>query len=175
MQAESESFQPADVDAFLDEFVLIERDSLVQRLRAAGARLQELAGRIPEGAPPGGEGWSPHQVLAHIAALSKLYGMLTYRIGTGALSEFELMPMVNQRDSAGAALAQLPAAQLAAMIQADHSRTLEYVRKASADDLRRTCALGSGRAMSAGEVLRLALVAHLEQHVRQLEAALPDC
>jgi DinB superfamily len=173
VQTESESFRPADIDTFLDEFVLIERDSLAERLLAAGARLQELAPRVPEGRPPGPEGWSAHEVLAHIAALSKLYGMLTYRIGSGALTEFELMPMVNQRDSAGAALAQLPTAELAAMIQADHRRTLEYVRSAAPDDLRRKCALGQGREMSAGEVLRLALVAHVEQHVKQLEAALP--
>jgi len=170
---ESESFRPADIDAFLDEFVVIERDQLVQRLTAAGARLQELAPRIPDGAPTSAQGWSAHEVLAHVAALSKLYGMLTYRIGSGVLTEFELMPMVNQRDSAGAALAQLPTAELAAMIQADHRRTLDYVRTAPAADLRRKCDLGQGREMSAGEVLRLALVAHVEQHVKQLEAALP--
>jgi len=171
---ESEGFQPADIGGFLDEFVIVERDSLAERLTAAGARLRELAPRISEGGTPGAQDWNPHQVLAHIAALSKLYGMLTYRIGTGALTEFALMPMINQRDSAGAALAQLPVADLTGMIQADHQRTLEYVRRAGPDDLRRTCALGPGWTMSAGEVLRLALVAHVEQHVQQLEAALTD-
>jgi len=173
VRTESESFQPADIAGFLDEFAIVERDSLAERLTAAGARLLELAPRIPEAAPPGTQGWNPHQVLAHIAALSKLYGMLTYRIGSGALDEFELMPMINQRDSAGAALTQLPIPELLAMIQADHQRTLDYVRGAGPDDLRRTCRLGPGWTMSAGEVLRLALVAHVEQHVRQLEAELP--
>jgi len=173
VQTESESFQPTDIGRFLDEFVLIERDALVERLLAAGARLAQLSGRVSESAPPGGSGWNSHEVLAHIAALSKLYGMLTYRIGSGALTEFDLMSMINQRDSAGAVLARLPAPELLAMIQTDHRRTLDYVRGAAADDLRRTCRLGPDWTMSAGEVLRLALVAHVEQHVNQLEAALP--
>ncbi len=107
-----------------------------------------------------------------LAALSKLYGMLTYRVGKGALAEFDLMAMVHQRDAAGAALAQLPVAELVAMIQADHARTLAYVRGASAAELERRCLFNGERELSAGEILRLPLVAHVEQHLSQLEAAL---
>lgn len=174
LATESEVFQQADIDRFLDEFVLVERDALVERLESAGARLAELAKRVPEDPAAAAGRWSSKQVLAHVAALSKLYGMLTYRIGTGALTEFALMPMVNQRDSAGAALAQLPVAELVAMIEADHKRTLDYARRMSAEELRRSCRLGPDWVMSASEVLRLALVAHVEQHVGQLAAALAD-
>ena len=174
MRGESATFQPADVERFLDEFLDIERAGLVARLEACSARLAELAPRIPRAAAPGTASWNAHEILAHVVALSKLYGMLTYKIGSGALTEFDLMAMVNQRDAAGEALAQLDDGELLAMAPADHRRTLEYVRGASAADLRRRCRLGAGREMTAGEVLRLPLVAHLEQHVRQLEAALRD-
>ncbi|HEX6348475.1 MAG TPA: DinB family protein [Candidatus Dormibacteraeota bacterium] len=172
MPTESETFGAAQVEDFLDELLLVERDALVARLEAAGRRLAELAGRIPESAAADGSGWGAKQVLAHIAALSKLYGMMTYRIGKGAMTEFELLPMVHQRDAAGEALAQMPVPDLVAMIQADHARTIAYVREASAADLRRRCALDVGAGMTAGEVLRLPLVAHVEQHLGQLEAAL---
>jgi hypothetical protein len=173
MRVESAAFQPADVERFLDEFLEVEREDLVRRLEAASNRLAKLAPLIPPGAAPGSGGWNAHEVLAHVVALSKLYGMLTYKIGSGALAEFDLMSMVNQRDAAQAALAELGDPELLAMAQADHRRTLDYVRGASAADLQRRCRLGLGREMSAGEVLRLPLVAHLEQHVRQLEATLP--
>lgn len=171
MATESETFASADVDRFLDELRLIERDALVARLEAAGSRLASLAQRIPESPPPG-DGWNPKQVLAHLAALSKLYGMLTYRVGTGALSAFDLMAMVNQRDAAGADLAQLPVAELVAMVQADHARTLAFARSASAEQWERRCRFNGERDMSAGEIFRLPLVAHVEQHLSQLEAAL---
>src|SRR5207248_7398965 len=170
MATESETFASADVDRFLDELRLIERDALVARLEAAGSRLASLAQRIPESPPPG-DGWNPKQVLAHLAALSKLYGMLTYRVGTGALSAFDLMAMVNQRDAAGAALAQLPVAELVAMVQADHARTLAFARSASAEQWERRCRFNGERDMSPGEIFRLPLVAHVEQHLSQLQAA----
>ena len=53
MATESETFASADVDRFLDELRLIERDALVARLEAAGSRLASLAQRIPESPPPG--------------------------------------------------------------------------------------------------------------------------
>jgi hypothetical protein len=172
MRGESLTFQPSDIERFLDEFEDLEREALIERLEAASARLAELAPRIPQPAEPGTSDWSAHEVLAHVVALSKLYGMLTYKIGSGGMTEFDLLAMVHQRDAAGEALAQMDDAQLLAMALADHRRTLDYLRGASAADLRRRCRLGEGREMSAGEVLRLPLVAHLEQHVRQLEAAL---
>lgn len=172
MRGESLDFQPADIERFLDEFREIEREALIGRLEAASARLSELAPRIPGDAAPGTSSWSAHEVLAHVVALSKLYGMLTYRIGSGALTEFDLLAMVHQRDAAGEALAQMDDARLLATALADHRKTLDYLRGASAADLERRCRLGEGREMSAGEVLRLPLVAHLEQHVRQLEDAL---
>lgn len=170
---ESETFLLADVDEFLDAALLVDRDALVTRLEAADARLDVLAARISDRPAPGARDWSAKQVLAHIAGLSKLYGMLTYKVGSGALSEFELMPMVHLRDAATETLSERPVADLLAMIQKDHARTLAYARGATAEELRRVCRFDLGREMSAGEILRLALVSHVEQHVRQLEEALP--
>jgi DinB superfamily len=169
---ESETFRHADMLRFLDELERLDLDQVAGRLEAADDRLAALAGLIPEDAAPGPDGWSAREVLAHIAALSKLYGMLTYRIGSGALTEFELLPMVNARDVAGAALVRLPVAELLHRVRADHQRTLAYVRQAPTADLRRRCRLHADLSLSAGEIFRTVLVAHVEQHVAQLEAAL---
>lgn len=170
MKIESTTFRPSDIDAFVDEFVLIERDVLVARLEAGSAELGRLGSRVAAG--DGGDEWSAQEVVAHIAALSKLYGMLTYKVGTGAMSEVDLMSHIAQRDVFGEQLAQLPVGELVAMAQSDHRRTADYLRRASAEELGRSVQLAELGEMTAGEIARLALVAHFEQHLQQLRAAL---
>ncbi len=172
MRIESTAFTAADLEGFLDELVEADKRSLVDRLERASARLAELGEQVAVGVPAGGEGWSAHEVLAHIAVLSKFYGVLTHRIGTGALTELDLLGNVNLRDVLGEQMAKLPPGELVASALADHRRTLEYLRRAPAGDLRRTARLSHGGEMSAADVARLALCAHLETHLRQLEASL---
>ncbi len=112
-------------------------------------------------------------MLAHIAVLSKFYGMLTYKIGSGQMTELDLLGNVQVRDVLGEPLAQRPPAELVEMALADHRRTVEYLRSADARAMRRECVLDGGRAvMRAEEVAREALVGHLELDVEQLEGAL---
>jgi uncharacterized damage-inducible protein DinB len=171
VKIESPSFQPADIAAFHSEFVVIERDLLVDRLEAASAELGDLAARVE--AIPGEEGrWSAQEILAHIVMLSKLYGMLTYKVGTGAMTEVDLAGHIAQRDVLGEQMAKLPAAELVAMALADHRRTAAYLRTATPEELARRVDLAQLGRMTAGEIARLPLVAHLEQHVRQLREAL---
>jgi hypothetical protein len=172
MRIESTEFTGEDLDRFLDDLVERERDLLVERLERVSARVGELAPRVPDEPASGSEAWNAREVLAHIAVLSKFYGVVGYRIGSGEMSELDLRGNVSQRDVQGERLAQLPPSQLLAMAQADHDRTLDWLRGATSAQLRRRCDMGEGMSMTAEDVLRLALCAHLEQHVEQLERAL---
>ncbi len=182
MKIESTSFGPAELATFMDDLIDIDRQALIERLGRDSERLGQLAGLVtrasetrPASGPESGEGtqdWSAHEVLAHIAVLSKFYGVLAYQIGSGRLSELDLLGQVSLRDVMGEQLARRLPDELAASTQADHRRTLDWLRRATPADLRRRCETGGGASMSAEEVARLALCAHLEQHLAQLEAAL---
>ena len=174
MKLESLEFDWARLDEFRHELMEYDRGLLLQRLAAAGGRLTELAARIPDEPPAvGSEGWNAREVLAHIAVLSKFYGVAAKRVAEGAWTEIDLLTMVNQRDVAGAATAKLPVAEIAEMALADNRRTVEFVRGADLDSLYRRAAIGEGATWSAEEILRLPLCAHLELHLEQLAAALP--
>jgi len=111
-------------------------------------------------------------VLAHIAVLSKFYGMVTYKVGKGEMTELDLVGNVGLRDVLGEQLSRLPTSKLVEMARGDHARTVAYIRSADAAALRRVCSTGQGRSMTAGDIARLPLCAHLEQHQRQLEETL---
>lgn len=111
-------------------------------------------------------------MLAHIAVLSKFYGVLTYKIGAGEIDDIGLLEKVHLRDVFGERLAGKPAGELVALARADHDQTARYLRIAAPAELRRTAADGMGGVLSAEEVARLALVSHLETHLDQLERAL---
>ena len=176
MKIESTSFGPADLARFLDELIDRDRLALVERFRRASARLGDLACRVPEGpaewATVDAARWGAHEVLAHIAVLSKFYGVVAYQIGSGRLTEIDLLRQIAGRDVMGDRLARQPPAQLAALAQEDHLRTINWLQNATPADLGRRCDTGAGGSMTAEEVARLALCTHLEQHLDQLEATL---
>lgn len=172
MKIESTGFGRTDLDRFLAELVDHDRRALAARLERASTRLDELGSRVPDDGPTGSGQWSAKEVLAHVATLSKFYGVLAYRIGTGALTEVDLLEQVHLRDVVGEQMAQRPAAELVEMAQADHRRTLAWLRSAQPADLMRRCAAGHGSSFTAEEILRLPLVSHVEQHLDQLESAL---
>lgn len=179
MRIESPAFTEREVGAFLDEFAEHERRRLADRLEADSARLAELVRENLRDMPSptmGGSGsgsqWNAHEVLAHIAVLSKFYGVLTYQVGTGKVTTVDLLPQVQARDVAGEQLSSLPPEQLLAMAQRDHQRTVAYLRSASAATLQRRAVLSEGFSMSAAEIAQLPLCAHLEIHLEQLERTL---
>jgi hypothetical protein len=69
MKIESTSFTRVEVEQFLDEMLDHDRQLLADRLEHASARLAELGLRVKAGG--GGAEWSQHELLAHIAVLSK--------------------------------------------------------------------------------------------------------
>lgn len=154
MKVESTSFTVADLEHYGDELVEHERKVLADRLERASARLAELGLTVghEEVASSDNDTWSATEVLAHIAVLSKFYGMLTYKVGTGQITELDLLRNVNLRD---------------------HRRTVAYLRSADAAAMRRECVIDGGRTvMRAEDMARQALIAHLEVHIDQLERTL---
>jgi hypothetical protein len=172
MKIESPGFTAADLKHYGDELTDHERLVLAERLEKASGRLLELAPRIGK-ATGEAEGWNAREVLAHIVVLSKFYGMLTYKIGSGQMTELDLLGGVQLRDVLGEQLSKEDPAVLVERAVADHRRTVEYLRSADADSMRRQCVIDGGRTiMRAEDVAREALIGHLELHVQQLAEAL---
>ena len=174
VRLESPAFTERDMRAFLAEAVDYERNRLADRLEADSARLAKLASTLtlPERGREKTQGWSAQDILAHIAVLSKFYGVLVSRVGSGKVSQIELLEAVQARDPAGEQLSSLPPDQLLAMIQRDHQRTIAYLREADGEAMQRRAVLYEGFSMSAAEIAQLPLCAHLEIHLDQLERTL---
>jgi hypothetical protein len=170
MKIESTAFTRADVDQFLEGMLDHDRQMLADRLEKASSRLAALGLRVKAG--PGGTEWSQHELLAHIAVLSKFYGVLVHKISSGQMSEIDLLENVNLRDVVGEQMAQIDPAELLQMALADQSRTLKLLRTVEPSSLQRKARMENGETMSADEVARLPLVNHLEMHVDQLEREL---
>jgi len=170
MKIESTAFTRADVEQFLDGMLDHDRQLLADRLEKASTRLAALGPRVKAG--PGGTEWSQHELLAHIAVLSKFYGVLVHKISSGQMSEIDLLENVNLRDVVGEQMAQIEPAELLQMALADQARTLKLLRTVEPSTLRRKARMENGETMSADEVARLPLVNHLEMHVDQLEREL---
>jgi len=170
MKIESTAFTRVELEQFLEEMLDHDRQLLADRLERASARLAELGPRVEAG---GGDAeWSQHELLAHIAVLSKFYGVLVHKISTGQMTRLDLLQNVNLRDVLGEKLSQIEPAELLRMALADQERTLKLLRAADASSMRRTATQENGEPISAEEVARLPLVNHLEMHLDQLERAL---
>lgn len=171
MKIESPAFTLDDVKSFMDTYLDRERDILAERLQHASDRLAALAPRVK--AQAGDEAaWNAHELLAHIAVLSKFYGVLVHRISSGQMPNMDLLEAVHLRDTAGHQMSQLEPPDLLRMTVADHERTIKTLRTTEARDLRRTAELGDGITMTAEEVARLPLISHLELHIAELERLL---
>ena len=174
MRIESPDFTEREILGSLDEFRDHERQQLANRLEADSKRLAELAGNIPSTSERGtaGDEWTTQEILAHIAVLSKFYGVLTYQVGSGKTTELDLLSQVRDRDLAGEQMSSLPAEQLLAFAQRDHQRTIAYLRSADATAMQRRAIFWDGLSMSAWEIAQLPLCAHLEMHLDQLARTL---
>jgi hypothetical protein len=170
MKIESTAYTQADLDNFLDELLDHERMALADRLEKASARLAEIAPRIEAG--HGTDAWSDHEVLAHIAVLSKFYGVLVHRISSGQVTELDMLANTNLRDVAGEQMAEIEPSELLRTTLADHARTVKLLRSVDATWLRREAKDSSGRSVTAEFLARFPLINHLEEHVDQLYRSL---
>jgi len=169
MKIESPGFTQADVDRFELELKDHERKALADRLEKASARLAAIGPRIVMS--HGDERWSAHEVLAHIAVVSKFYGVMVHKISSGQMSELDVLNFVNMRDIAGEQTAQQDPADILRAALADQARTLKLLRSVDAVALSRTVKLQDGSIVSAEQVARLPLINHLESHIEQLETS----
>ncbi|HEY1455652.1 MAG TPA: DinB family protein [Candidatus Dormibacteraeota bacterium] len=171
MKIESPSFTLDDIHSFMSSYREHERDLLADRLQAVSERLTLLEPLIGT-SRQAGEEWSAHEVLAHIAVVSKFYGVVVHRIATGQVTDLDLLESVHMRDVAGEQMAKLETAELLKMAVADQERTLKTLRSADTESLQRSARIADGMAMTAEEFARLPLIGHLEMHVDQLERLL---
>ena len=172
MKIESPAFTLDDIRAFMSSYRDREREQLAERLQRISDRLAELGPRVQAQTGDDGSEWNPHEILAHIAVVSKFYGVLVHRIASGKMSDMNLLEAVNLRDAAGHQMSQLPPDELVAMSLADQARTVQALREADPTSLQRSARVDDGTSMTAEEVARLPLVTHLEMHIEQLEKML---
>lgn len=171
MKIESPQFTQDDVKAFLDEYRDRERNFLADRLQRVSDRLAQLGPQVRKQEGDGDE-WNAHEILAHIAVVSKFYGVLVHRIAAGKLLKLNLLEAANLRDSAGQQMSQVEPAELVRLTLADHERTIQELRKADLASLRKTAHTEDGTEFTAEDAARLPLISHLETHIEQLEEML---
>jgi DinB superfamily len=172
MQTESAAFTVADLPHFFEEILVWDAKATADRLQRGNQRMHELAPRIPDGAPEASEGWNAKEVLAHIAVLSRAYGVFSYMVAKGKLTDLTMESVITQRDVVGAEMAARPVADIVAEADRQHQRTLKFLAEVTPEELLRTVKIEHGE-LTVEYLLRLPLVAHLEQHLDQLEKALP--
>ena len=173
MKDESSAYTRSDFENFVDEQLNHERRELAGRLERASAKLAELGPRITAGG--GKDGWSVHEVLAHIAGFSKYYGVIVHKVASGQLTDVDLMGGTNMRDASIEMLTATEPAELLRMTLADHARTAKELRSLDLVALRNTANVEGGlwfSPVSAEFLARYPLINHLEEHVEQLERML---
>jgi len=160
-----------DLNAFMSTYRDRERHVLADRLQRVSDRLAEIAPRVTAQQSDEDE-WNAHEVLAHLAVVSKFYGVLVHRIASGKLPDMNLLEAVNLRDSAGKQMSQIEPAELLRMALADHQRTINTLRTADPESLQNSARVDDKTTMTAEEVARLPLITHMEMHIEQLEKLL---
>jgi hypothetical protein len=171
MRNESAKFGRVELGAFFGELLGLDREHLVQRLEACVGRLEAVVDLVPEDSPAGDD-WSPHEVMAHIAVLTKYYGVLTYQVSMGTVKREDLLSGIQVRDELGARMSSQGASELGERSIQQVRRTIAFLREVEPRKLRRRVQMLGLTSMSAEEICRLSLCTHLEQHLGQLEAAL---
>lgn len=169
VKLESPAFTMDDINAFMASYRDRERDLLADRLQRISERVAELGPRVVHEVNEEQSEWSPHETLAHIAVVSKFYGILVHRIAAGKLDDMQILDAVNMRDAAGREMAKLDPHELVRQTLADHQRTIKTLRESEVASLERSARMDDTTSMTAEEVARLPLISHLEMHVEQLE------
>jgi hypothetical protein len=171
VKIESPAFTMDDVKAFMSTYRDRERHLLADRLQRISDRLAEIGPQVSSRQSDEAE-WNAHEVLAHLAVVSKFYGVLVHRIASGKLTDMNLLEAVNLRDAAGKQMSELDPADLLRMTLADHQRTINTLRTVDPASLQNSARVDEGTTMTAEEVARLPLITHMEMHVEQLEKLL---
>ena len=171
MKIESPAFTAADFARFHDEVAGVEQRSVIDRLRTASARMLAVSALVPDEPATNDGAWNPKEVLAHIAVVSKGWGVLAYLIAKGRLQEVDATTVITQRDTLGSEMMQLSPAGIAREAVTAHQRTIAYLETAPMAEFTAPVRWDLGQT-SADHIFRTILVGHLELHVAQLERML---
>src|SRR5437016_13056623 len=171
VKIESPAFTMDDVKAFMSTYRDRERHLLADRLQRISDRLAEIGPQVSSRQSDEAE-WNAHEVLAHLAVVSKFYGVLVHRIASGKLTDMNLLEAVNLRDAAGKQMYEMDPAELLRLTVPAHQRTINTLRTADAASLQNSARVDDGTTMTAEEVARLPLITHMEMHVEHLEKLL---
>lgn len=172
MKIESPAFTMDDIRVFMASYRDRERNLLADRLQRVSDRVAVLGPQVADAVNDDDPDWNAREILAHIAVVSKFYGILVHRIASGKIGDMNLLEAVNMRDAAGRQTAELDPEELVSQTLADHQRTLKTLRESDVASLESAARMDDGTSMSAEEVARLPLITHLEMHVEQLERLL---
>jgi hypothetical protein len=172
MKIESPAFTMDDIRRFMSSYRDRERHILADRLQRVSERVADLGPRVKRQIDDKESEWNAHETLAHIAVVSKFYGVLVHRIAGGKLDEMNLLDAVNLRDSAGRQMAELEPDDLVRQAVSDQQRTIKTLREVDPSSLDRSARIDDGTSMTAEQVARMPLISHLEMHVEQLEKML---
>jgi hypothetical protein len=172
MKIESPAFTMDDIRRFMSSYRDRERHILADRLQRVSERVADLGPRVKRQIDDTESEWNAHETLAHIAVVSKFYGVLVHRIAGGKLDEMNLLDAVNLRDSAGRQMAELEPDDLVRQAVSDQQRTIKTLREVDPSSLDRSARIDDGTSMTAEQVARMPLISHLEMHVEQLEEML---
>src|SRR5260370_35238906 len=124
MKIESTTYTQADLQSFYEDLFERERNVLADRLEKVSARLARIGPAIKAGPGDSDDSeWSDHEVLAHIAGLSKFYGVIIHRISSGQVDEGDLLQGTNLRDAPVEQLAQPEPPELLRNTLPDHAHT----------------------------------------------------
>lgn len=172
MKIESPAFTMDDIRVFMASYRDRERNLLADRLQRVSDRVAVLGPQVADAVNDDDPDWNAREILAHIAVVSKFYGILVHRIASGKIGDMNLLEAVNMRDAAGRQTAELDPEELVSQTLADHQRTLKTLRESDVASLESAARMDDGTSMTAEEVARLPLITHLEMHVEQLERLL---
>jgi hypothetical protein len=170
MRQESAAFTSADVPRFFSQLAELDIAQTRDRLKAASARMVELAARVPDERGDG-ETWNAKEVLAHVAVLSRAYGVFAYMVAHERIGELNLGDIISQRDVVGEEMAQQSVAEIVAQARKQHDRTLKFLATATTEQWSKTVRTEFGELRVEG-LIRLPLVVHLEDHLDQVERLL---
>src|SRR3989475_12285855 len=171
VKIESPAFTMDDLNAFMSTYRDRERNILADRLQRISDRLAEIAPRVAA-QQSDDEEWNAHEVLAHLAVVSKFYGVLVHRIASGKLPDMNLLEAVNLRDAAGKQMSEMDPAELLRMTLADHQRTIKTLRTADAASLQNSARLDDGTTVTPREGAAPPPITHHELRIRPPEKLL---
>ena len=171
MKIESPEFTKADFDSFLTQSFERERKQLVDRLTAIVEEAEKLLPSIEGAGVSEQDQWTTIETLAHMAVTSQFFGWLAHEIATTKKVEGDILEMLKLRDLTIKDAAQMPPESLAQQLRQNLERTIAFVETVPFEDLRTQFDF-LGRRMTAEDILRITLSAHLEDHLEQIRTAI---